>query len=161
MEKLSSTMEDYLETILALTNEKRVTRVGDIACSLDVKSPSVNSALATLVEKELVVHEKYGYVELTVEGKRIAQDVQKKHDILFKFLTEFLCISGEKAMKEACIIEHSISRETFMRFTKFFQFIDENFRGEKPRLLKNFEHYLNTGERKNCDCKNARAKVLN
>ena len=151
-ENLSANMEDYLEAILALTKEKSVTRVGDIADRLDVKSSSVNSALTVLVQKKLVVHEKYGYVELTPEGKKIAQDVQKKHDILFKFLSGFLCINEKKAIKEACIIEHSISSETFMRLTKFFQFIDKGYNGEKPKLLKNFEHYLNTGEKKKCDC---------
>lgn len=160
-ENLSANMEDYLEAILALTKKNSVTRVGNIADRLDVKSSSVNSALTVLVGKRLVVHEKYGYVDLTPEGEKIAQDVQKKHDILFKFLSEFLCISKEKAIKEACVIEHSISRETSMRLAKFFKFIDNGCNGEKPRLLKNFEHYLNTGKKKSCDCEIAQIRSKN
>lgn len=149
---LSSTMEDYLETIFELKKENGVARVGEIAEKLDVKSSSVNSAIKNLTEQNLVVHENYGYVGLTEEGERIASEIKDKHDILFRFLTEFLMIDPKEAEKEACCIEHSISTETFERLTKFFKFLERGFTDEKPKILQLFEVYLKTGKRMKCDC---------
>ena len=150
--KLSSTMEDYLETIFFLKKENGFARVGEIADKLEVKSSTVNSALKQLAEKKLVIHERYGYVGLTKEGELIAAEVQKKHDILYRFLTEFLMLDSKKAEKEACCIEHSISQETFVRLTKFFKFLEMGFTDRKPKLLQLFEEYLKTGKRRKCDC---------
>jgi DtxR family Mn-dependent transcriptional regulator len=152
IEKLSENMEDYLEVIFALSREKGVARVGEIAEKMDVKSPSVNAALKALSDRDLVVHEKYGYVALTEAGRKLASAVQEKHDVLYRFLTEFLMISPDLADREACSIEHAISEETFIRLVKFFKFLESSVNGEKPRLLKNFEVYLKTGERLPCDC---------
>jgi len=149
---LSSTMEDYLETIYSLKKENGFARVGEIASSLNVKSSSVNSAIRFLSGKGLVTHENYGYVGLTKAGERIAAEVQEKHDILFRFLTEFLMIDEFKAQEEACCIEHAISDLTFDRLTKFFKFVEEGFNGEKPKFLANFETYISTGKRIFCDC---------
>jgi len=100
----------------------------------------------------LVVHEKYGYVSLTKEGDKLAAEVKGKHDILFRFLTEFLMLNAEAAEKEACCIEHAISKETFIRLTKFFSFLEQGFTTEKPKILQLFEVYLKTGKRMKCDC---------
>jgi DtxR family transcriptional regulator, Mn-dependent transcriptional regulator len=153
---LSSTMEDYLETIYELKQTNGVARVGEIASKLNVKSSSVNSALKYLSDQNLVVHEKYGYVGLTKEGEKTAADVKSKHDILFRFLTEFLMINPKEAEKEACCIEHSISTETFERLTKFFKFLEKGFTTEKPKILQLFETYLKTGKRLKCDCEDKR-----
>jgi len=84
---LSSTMEDYLETIFNLEKNKKIVRVKDIAQKMDVKLPTVTSMLNNLVERGLINHEKYEYVELTREGKRIAKDVYRRHVIFFDFGT--------------------------------------------------------------------------
>ena len=153
---LSSTMEDYLETIYALKRENGFARVGEIAASLNVKSSSVNSAIKLLFDKGLVTHEKYGYVGLTKRGERAASEVQDKHDILFRFLTEFLMLDASVAQKEACCIEHAISDETFMRLTKFFKFLEHGSAGKKPKFLANFEAYLKTGELPPAGCTDKR-----
>lgn len=150
--KLSSTMEDYLEAIFFLKKENGFARVGEIADKLEVKSSTVNSALKQLAEKKLVIHERYGYVGLTEKGELIAAEVQKKHDILYRFLTEFLMLNPKKAEKEACCIEHSISQETFVKLTKFFKFLEMGFTDRQPKILQLFEEYLKTGKRRKCDC---------
>lgn len=148
---LSSTMEDYLEAIYSLKQANGVARVGEIADKLNVKSPTVNSAIKNLTEYDLVVHEKYGYVSLTRKGEKLAAEVKGKHDILFRFLTEFLLLDPKAAEKEACCIEHAISKETFVRLTKFFAFLEEGATVEKPKILHLFEVYLKTGKRVKCD----------
>jgi DtxR family Mn-dependent transcriptional regulator len=149
---LTATMEDYLEAIYVLKEDRGVARVGEIAQKLNVKSSTVNSAIKNLTEQNLVVHEKYGYVSLTEEGDKLAAEVKGKHDILYRFLTEFLMLDAQAAEKEACCIEHAISKETFQRLTKFFSFLEKGLTAEKPRILQLFEVYLKTGRRVKCDC---------
>ena len=133
--KLSENMEDYLEVIYALSKDKGAARVSQIAGKMDVKNPSVNAAIKSLAERGLVVHEKYGYVTLTAPGKRLAAAVQQKHDVLFKFLTEFLMIDPRQADREACSIEHAISEDTFACFVKFFKRLEAavNDTGKRER----------------------------
>ena len=147
---LTSNMEDYLEAIYSLKQDKGFTRVGEIAEKLNVKNSSVNAALKTLAEKDLVEHERYGYVTLTKAGDKLAIEVKKKHDILYRFLTEFLMLSSQKAEEEACAIEHSISKLTFERLVSFFKFLEEGSNGIKPKILSNFEKYLKTGKNIRC-----------
>lgn len=139
---LSSTMEDYLETIYTLKESHGVARVGEIAKELQVKSPTVNAALKCLVEHALVTHEKYGYVTLTKEGEKVAVQVKNKHDILFKFLTEFLMLNPQEAGEEACRIEHAISKKTFERLVKFFDFLEDNIMAKRSKFLETFAIYL-------------------
>ena len=148
--KLSSTMEDYLETIAVLKKQSDVARVRDIGRLLGVKSSSVNSALKTLSKKGLVLHEKYGYVNLTSVGEEIACNIQSKHNLLLKFLTEILDINDKEALKDACKMEHAISSKTFDRLTKFIRFMETGLNGGKPQWLKSFKHYLKTGRKLNC-----------
>jgi DtxR family Mn-dependent transcriptional regulator len=148
--KLSSSMEDYLEAIATLSSEKGTVRVKDISRLMNVKNPSVTGALATLEREELVRHERYGYVELTSKGERIACDIQKRHAILSRFLTLVLKIDAQTAEEDSCRIEHAISPETFDRFTKFIEFVETCPEDEAPLWLRNFYHFMNTGERPEC-----------
>src|SRR6056297_1675065 len=101
-------MEDYLETIFDLDQEKKVVRVKDIAKRLEVRMPTVTSMLKTLSKRGLVHYEKYEYVDLTAEGLDIGREVQRRHEILFKFLTNILKIKVDTANEEACKMEHTL-----------------------------------------------------
>ena len=154
--ELSSNMEDYLEAIASIKKRNGVARVRAIGQLLDVKNSSVSAALVTLSKKGFVNHEKYGYVELTPAGKKAAQEVQKKHDMLFKFLVGILNIDEEVALKDACRMEHSISPRTFKKFSKFIEFVETCPNGERPDWLKGFDYYYKTGKRLNCKMKEAK-----
>lgn len=117
--QLTESLENYLETIGMLVRKNKIARVKDISKELDVKNSSVNIALNVLADKGLIVHEKYGYVELTPEGKRIADDIQHKEDVLFQFFTEILDVDKDIALKDACRIEHTISDETLAKLIFF------------------------------------------
>ncbi len=139
--KLSSNMEDYLEAIAAL-KKKGIARVKDLAKLLNVKTSSVTSALNTLARSGLVVHERYGYIELTPEGENLAYEVQRRHDMLFKFLTEILKIDPNVAKEDACRMEHSVSHQTLERITKFIKFVETCPHNDRPDWLKNFDSYF-------------------
>ena len=139
--KLSAALENYLETVAALKKEKKYARVGDIAKALDVKSSSVNVAINFLAENGLVIHEKYGYVDLTEAGEKLAQDIQRKHDILYSFLNELLFIESATAEEEACEIEHSVSGETIRKLERLHKLLKKYFL-TKSEDMRNLQNYL-------------------
>ena len=148
--KLTPHMEDYLETISFLKEKNNVARVKDISSTLNVKASSVTAALANLSKNKLVIHERYGYVQLTPEGERLAKIVAKKHRILIEFLTKILGIGPKIAEEDACKMEHSISPQTFVKLTKFMEFIESSPVKGKPEWLKGFDYYFKTGKRRKC-----------
>ncbi|MFA6358032.1 MAG: metal-dependent transcriptional regulator [Candidatus Omnitrophota bacterium] len=148
--RISSNMEDYLEAIALLKREKGIARVSDIGKVLRVKKPSVNAALVTLAKNDLILHERYSVVELTREGRKLAANVQERHDTVFKFLSRILEIDGKTAQADACKIEHAISPMTFNRLTKFIRFVEIGLGRGNPQWLKSFKHYLKTGKKLSC-----------
>lgn len=123
---LTSNMEDYLEVIGQLKKNKGVVRVKDISDLLNVKKPSVTSALSILKEKELITQERYGYIDFTDSGLKLAIEIQDRHDLLTKFLTDILKVDKKVAEQDACRMEHVISAETFDKLVKFVKKIEKN-----------------------------------
>ncbi len=119
LREFSSSLQDYMEAILTLNRQNKVARVKDIAKLLDVKSASVVGALKTLAQRGLLVHERYGYVELTPEGKRVAQQVLERHEVLIAFLHEVLGVNYEVAVRDACRIEHHLSEQTLRKLREY------------------------------------------
>jgi DtxR family Mn-dependent transcriptional regulator len=142
----TASMEDYLEAIAVLSRERSVVRVSEISKVLGVKKPSVTSALKKLSREGLVEHERYGYVKLTPEGQRIAEDVFRRHETLRHFLAEILNVDPQIAAEDACKMEHSLSPISLERLAKFVEFILQCPRGE-PEWLKGFEYFFEHGER--------------
>ncbi len=121
--KLTSVMEDYLESIFYLGMKKKVVRVKDIAKQMNVKMPTVTSMLKNLNAKGLVLYKKYEYVELTKEGRDIGKMMLHRHEVLRKFLVEILNIDYKTADDEACKMEHTLSSNTLDAFSDFMAFI--------------------------------------
>jgi len=121
--KLSSQMEDYLEAIYHLCRDEGVARVKAIADRLEVTNPSVVGAIRKLKYRNLVVQEPYGYVRLTMEGKKIAGAITHKHEVLSDFLKDILGLDHETASVDACKIEHAVSPETVRRLRAVAEFI--------------------------------------
>jgi len=157
--KLSSNMEDYLEAIALLKKKNGIARVRDISHFLGVKSSSVNAALNTLAKSGFVIHEKYGYVELTQEGKKLAHHVQRRHDMLLKFLTKILKVNSKIAESDACKMEHSVSPQTLQKITKFIEFVETCPDNDRPDWLKSFDYYFKTGKRRKCKIRQIKQKV--
>ncbi len=145
-DKLSQSLEDYLEAVYLIEKEKRVVRVKDISSFLKVKKPSVVSALKALEARGLVNHEKYGYVELTPAGKREARRIYRVHRTLKEFLVKVLGVEEAVAEEDACAIEHYLHQDTFDRLVKFLEFI-ETCPEDVPFWLRSFHYYAERGIR--------------
>jgi DtxR family Mn-dependent transcriptional regulator len=121
MEKLTFTMENYLEAIYELSRDGSGARVSDIAERLGVTKASTNSAMSTLSEKGLIVNEKYKEIFLTPAGLKLAEFTSKKHQVIQEFFMEVLKINAEIADKDACAIEHVISGDSIYAMQQFLQ----------------------------------------
>jgi len=144
---LTPTMEDYLEAIFNLAQEKRVVRVRDIAKRLGVKMPTVTNMLKALNDKGLIDYEKYEFLELTGEGSDVGSNIDQRHQLLRRFLTDILRIDFDQADEDACKMEHAVSPTTLERFVEFMRFIEDC-----PRCgaawLEYFNEYKGLGQQK-------------
>ena len=117
--KHNQSAEDYLESILNLSqNEKIVHRI-DVAKRMGVSGAAVNKAVKLLVEKGYV-YEDGKHLFLTGTGKSYAEAVYERHCILRDFLVQ-IGVDGANAEEDACRMEHVISEETFSAMKNFFQ----------------------------------------
>ncbi len=146
--KLTPCFEDYIEAIYVIHLEKKIVRVKDISMHLSVSMPSVNGALKSLKKKKIVNHQKYGYVELTLKGEEIAEEIFFRHKLITNFFMKVLDIPELAAGTDACKIEHYLSKVTIERLFKFIEFIDSCPDHETPKFIENFKYYYKHGKRK-------------
>ena len=110
--KLYESAEDYLETILILTQRNGVVHAVDVARELGFTKASVSVAMHKLENSGYIAIKVNGEIFLTEDGYRIATSVYERHVILTDILVS-IGVSKEQAEIDACKIEHDISKETF------------------------------------------------
>ncbi len=113
---LTSTQEDYLETIYHLVCQHNAARNKDIAEILQVKRATVTGAVKQLVDKGLVKHKVHGVITLTEDGRKIAEKIIKSHRLFEEFFHTILGLSEEEAGAIACQLEHIITGTALDRF---------------------------------------------
>ncbi|GAB4291695.1 MAG: hypothetical protein Kow0090_05260 [Myxococcota bacterium] len=133
---LSESLEDYLEIIYQLMEEKRVARVRDIAERKNVKMPSVIGALRRLADEGLINYTAREYVDFTDKGRELAHKVIRRHDFLTRFLIDILGVDPAVAEDDACTLEHALSPETVERMVAFYGFVTSCPEGGKSFLGK-------------------------
>jgi DtxR family Mn-dependent transcriptional regulator len=143
--KLSASLEDYIEAIYHIVEEKLVARSKDIATRLGVSRASVTEALRALSQKELINYAPYEAITLTEKGKKEAEDVIFRHNALKRFFIEVLSIDNETAEEGACRIEHAAPPEIISRMINFIEFLHVCPRGGN-RLIEGFASYYALGK---------------
>ncbi len=138
--ELSENLEDYLEVIYMLETTEKVARAKDIAANLGIKPGSVTGGLKALEKKGLINYQPYAYITLTDSGKKIAEEITKRHRILRQFLHEVLNIDSEVADATACRIEHVIDKTTLQRLGCLVEFMlsNSNKNDSNIELFKKF-----------------------
>ena len=118
--KVMESAENYLETILMLKASNGNVRSIDIANELGYSKPSVSIAMKRLREKGHIVVEDGGNIELTDEGRRIAEKIYERHVLLTDLLRR-IGVSADVAEEDACRVEHYISEETFSKLKEHIE----------------------------------------
>lgn len=107
---LTSSMEDYLEAVLVLQQQKGYVRCVDVAELLDVKKPSVSRAVKELSKKKCLIKKDDGTLSLTEQG----QQIYEKHQFFTKRLVE-ASVPQDIAAQDACKLEYVISEISFKK----------------------------------------------
>ena len=112
--------ENYLETILMLSQKLPVVRSIDVATELNFKKSSVSVAMKNLREHNHITVSDAGFIYLTESGKEIAEMIYERHSFLTNWLTS-LGVNTEVAAEDACKIEHVISKESFEAIKEYMK----------------------------------------
>ena len=139
-EKLSASLEDYLEAIFNLSSNAKVARSGQIAQELDVSKASVTGALRTLSQKGLVNYKPYGFVTLTDTGRVKAAAIAKKHDVIKSFFINILGVDKKTAQQAACKAEHALGPKIIDKLMHFTEFVNQPNKKGKT-LAEEFERF--------------------
>ena len=121
-QKLSASLEDYLEAIFNIADQSNIARSKDIAEYLNVAKSSVTGALRILKKKGLVNYKPYDYVTLTDAGQTAAAKIVRKHNILKAFFVNVLGIDADMAQRAACKAEHQLGPEVIAKLLCFIEF---------------------------------------
>ncbi len=149
-EKLSASLEDYLEVIAHIITEKKVARAKDIAAKLNVSRSSVTEAFRSLAKKGLINYAPYEVITLTPKGEEFAADIIRRHRALQDFFIKILAVDEQIADEGACKIEHTAPKEIIDRMINFVKFVEECPRGGAD-WINSFDSYCSTGQTKeNC-----------
>lgn len=114
----SVSRENYLKSILRLKNQNGYVRSVDIAQRMQVRKPSVTTAVAVLRERGDVVLDDRHHIVLTEQGEKAAREIEERYQTGYRLL----CLAGvpeELARHDAGAIEHGLSIETVAYLKKF------------------------------------------
>lgn len=111
MVELHTSGEDYLEAVLILSRTCPEVRSVDIAEHLGVSRPSVSRAVS-LLRRGGFLEAEGAYLRLTEAGREIAEGIYEKH-CYFKARLMEVGVDEATAEKEACLIEHAVSDDSF------------------------------------------------
>ena len=120
---LSTSLEDYLETIYELSGSGATVRVKDIADARSVKAASVSVALNKLAELGHVNYEPRGRISLTESGLKIGRKMLSRHKLLCRFFADVLQLPKNEAEVQACAMEHSLTDSGMNQLVRFFEFL--------------------------------------
>jgi DtxR family Mn-dependent transcriptional regulator len=130
MEKLSFSLEDYIEEIYSQVLKNGQAKVTLIAQNLNVRKASVTGALNVLQEKNLINYAPYSPITLTDDGEKIAKKILEKHKNIAKFFVEVLNIPNDEAVEIACKMEHIVSDKLFCNMVKLTKYVKTNLENE-------------------------------
>ena len=117
--KIQESAENYLETILILSQSQPYVRSIDIANELNFSKPSVSVAMKNLRQNDLIIMNPDGHITLTPSGLAIAAKVYERHTLISDVLMQ-LGVEKKIAAEDACRIEHVISAESFDAIKKHY-----------------------------------------
>ena len=103
--------EDYLETILMLTERQGKVRSIDVVNELGFTKASVSIAMKKLRENGYIAVDGEGNLTLLPPGQEIAERIYSRHRRLTHFVSQ-LGVDEKTAAEDACKAEHILSEQT-------------------------------------------------
>ena len=125
-----SRLEDYLEAIYNLNEEKGYVSAADISERLSVKPPTVSNMVKNLADKGYLEHRRYRGMSLTPVGEKVAKSVVRRHQVISELIT-MLGVDEQTAYVDTEGIEHHVHPNTVRRLELLAEYLREN-----PQTLK-------------------------
>ncbi len=120
--KYSVTKENYIKAIFHLQQENASVSTNALAQALHTKAASVTDMLKKLKTQKLLQYEKYKGVKLTVEGRKLAILIIRKHRLWELFLVQKLGFGWEEVHEIAEELEHISSKKLTDRLEEYLGF---------------------------------------
>ena len=117
--------ENYIKAIFHLQQTDGNVTTNEVAAELNTKAASVTDMLKKLKQKKILNYEKYQGFRLSVEGKKIALLIVRKHRLWEYFLVEKLQFGWDEVHEMAEELEHLTSKklidqlDAFLGYPKF------------------------------------------
>ena len=118
--KIQASAEDYLESILVITQKKGHVRSVDIAQHMGFSKPTISIIMKQFKENGYIEIDSDRNIILTEKGADIANRTYERHMLFARFLMD-IGVDEEAAYGDACKIEHNISEVSFERFKEFYK----------------------------------------
>ncbi|ERN53036.1 transcriptional regulator MntR [Alkalihalophilus marmarensis] len=118
-------MEDYLERIYILIEDKGYARVSDIAEALEVHPSSVTKMVQKLDKSEYLIYERYRGLVLTAKGKKVGKRLVYRHELLEDFM-RLIGVEEQHIYQDVEGIEHHLSWDAIDRIGDLVQFFQED-----------------------------------
>lgn len=135
---VSRVEEEYIKTIYLFQQKLRTVHNGEIARALNLKPASVTEMLQKLHKKKLVIYKPYKGAALTVTGRKIAEKLVNRYNVLTDFL-QIVGVDRETAEIDACNIEHIITSDSVGQLK---QFVENNLDYSKWRQVLKKNHRI-------------------
>lgn len=126
-------MEDHIEQIYLLIDQKGYARVSDIAEALSVLPSSVTKMVQKLDKDDYLVYERYRGLSLTPKGMKLGKRLVDRHSLLEKLL-RLIGVDEELIYNDVEGIEHHLSWNSIDRIADLIQVLEEN-----PDIIKKLE----------------------
>lgn len=138
---VTHSMAHYLTAIDSLRKELGYARATDVADFLDVSRGAASMALAQLKKRGWVAEDPNRFLLLTEEGAHIAELVEQNFTILTRFFEEVLGAPHDRALSDACKMEHLMSMETGQRLVWLMRHLleDEKELAHVRKAMRGFE----------------------
>jgi DtxR family Mn-dependent transcriptional regulator len=114
---VSNVEEEYIKTINFLQEKYGKAKTGTIANMLGIRPSSATEMLKRLERKGLIIYRPYYGSILTEQGKKIAELLNTRYEIIKNFLRH-IGVKSRIAEVDACNIEHIISPESINQMKK-------------------------------------------
>ena len=120
MDKLTESVENYLETILILSQSGNSIHSVDIAKELEYSKPTISVAMKNLRAAGYIETDSAGHITLTPPGREIAQKIYDRHTLISDWLMR-LGVDRETALRDACKMEHGMSENSFLALRRHIE----------------------------------------
>jgi DtxR family Mn-dependent transcriptional regulator len=110
----TATVEDYLAVLYVLERDNRPAHASILAEQIGVSLPTAGATVKRMVRDGWLIVEAHKVLRLTLEGRKLARAITRRHFMVEGLLREVLGVPWSRLHSEAHALEHAISDETML-----------------------------------------------